>query len=353
MIPDTKKNIMIEGRKFSNEDFENESLPAFAQKSGFHLKLLEFLKDWFSDADTVEVKTSGSTGESKIMQVSKQKMMNSACLTCDFLGLKPNDKALLCLPLEYIAGKMMVVRAIMAKLDLHAVEPDGNPLSEIKKTDFALAAMIPLQVYNSLNNREKKLKKIKNIIIGGGSIDATLEKKLQPLTHNIYSSYGMTETLSHIALRKLNGNDKSPYYKPFRSVKISLSEDNALIIDAPLVSDNILYTNDIAEIFPDGSFRITGRKDNMINSGGIKIHPEVIENILKPLIDKPFAITSLPDEKLGEIVALVAENQIDESIFNNLRKHYKPRKIIVIDKIPMTETGKIKRQTLKNLLTSC
>ncbi|MDR3267369.1 MAG: AMP-binding protein, partial [Tannerella sp.] len=287
MIQNTKEKIIIEGKEFSSEDFRKEILPVFAQKSGFHLQLFEFLKDWFSDNDTVEVKTSGSTGEPKIIQVSKQKMITGAKLTCNFLGLKTNDKAMLCLPLDYIAGKMVVIRAITAQLDLYLVEPDGNPLSEIKKTDFAFVAMTPLQVYNSLNNNAIKLERIKNIIIGGGAIEAILEEKLQPLTNNIYSSYGMTETLSHIALRRINGKDKSPNYKPFESVKLSLSKDNTLIIEAPLVSDNILYTNDIAEIFPDGSFNITGRKDNIINSGGIKIQPEVVENLLQPFIDSP------------------------------------------------------------------
>jgi O-succinylbenzoic acid--CoA ligase len=313
--------------------------------------LFEFLKDWFSDSDTVDVKTSGSTGKPKTIQASKQKMVNSARLTCDFLGLKANDKTLLCLPLDYIAGKMVVIRAITAELDLYPVEPDGNPLSEMKETAFAFAAMIPLQVYNSLNNRIRELENIRNIIIGGGMIDAILEEKLQLLTNNIYSSYGMTETLSHIALRRLNGKGKSPNYMTFDSVKISLSENNTLIIDAPLVSDNILYTNDIAEIFPDGSFNITGRIDNVINSGGIKIQPEVVENLLRPLIGIPFAIASLPDKKLGEIVVLVAENQIDHYTFSHLPKYYIPRKIIVVNKIPVSETGKIKRQSLKDLLS--
>jgi O-succinylbenzoic acid--CoA ligase len=350
MIAKNHKSIKIEGKTYSNTDFKHGSAFVFAQKSEFHLKLFEFLKDWFSEEDTIEVKTSGSTGTPKTICIPKQKMINSARLTCHFLGLEPNDKALLCLPLKYIAGKMMVVRAIVANLDLYSVEPDGNPLSGIKEIDFAFAAMIPLQVYNSLNNRKKELENIRNIIIGGGAIDEILEEKLQFLKNNIYSSYGMTETLSHIALCKLNGYDKSSNYKPFDSVKLSLSENNTLMIDAPLVSDNILYTTDIAKIFPDGSFKITGRKDNIINSGGIKIQPEVIEDTLKSLINDPFAISSLPDEKLGEIVVLVAEDQINESILNLLPQYYKPRKIIVVDKIPMTETGKIKRQDLKNLL---
>jgi O-succinylbenzoic acid--CoA ligase len=296
------------------------------------------------------VKTSGSTGTPKNMQVSKQKMINSANLTCDFLRLRPENKALLCLPLKYIAGKMMVVRAIVAELDLIPVQPDGNPLNHFNNFSFDFAAMIPLQIYNLLNNNPKQLQNIKNVLIGGSSIDMRLEEQLQPFTNNFYASYGMTETLSHIALRRLNGKDKSPYYNPFNSVKLSLSEDKTLIINAPLVADNILHTNDIAEIFEDGSFQILGRKDNIINSGGIKIQPEIIENILSSLINISFAITSLPDEKLGEIVVLVTEKKISKSLFKDLPKYCQPRKIIIIDKIPITETGKIKRKELRELL---
>ncbi|MDR2147635.1 MAG: AMP-binding protein [Tannerella sp.] len=342
--------IMIEGCVYRSDDFRNDIIPSFVNKSDFHLQLFQFLKEWFSEAPTVTVKTSGSTGTPKQLQVSRQKMINSATLTCNFLHLKYGDKALLCLPLDYIAGKMMVVRAIVAELDLFAVQPDGNPLDSFNHFSFDFAAMIPLQVYNSLDNNPKQLENIKNVLIGGGAIDSQLEERLQPFTNNFYASYGMTETLSHIALRKLNGKDKSPYYKPFDSVKLTLDKDNSLIINAPLVADNILYTHDVAEIFTDGSFQIIGRKDNIINSGGIKIQPEVIEKMLTPLIDNPFAITSLPDEKLGEAVVLVTEKQIGKSLLKDLPKYCQPRKIIVLDKIPMTETGKIKRKELQDLL---
>ena len=342
--------IMIEGCVYHSDIFKNALIPSFAVKSDFHFQLFQFLKDWFSDPPTLAVKTSGSTGIPKPLQVLKQKMINSAHLTCDFLHLKSGDKALLCLPLDYIAGKMMVVRAIVVGLDLYAVQPDGNPLSGFKDFSFDFAAMVPLQVYNSLDSNPVQLENIKNILIGGGAIDRRLEEQLQIFSNNFYASYGMTETLSHIALRKLNGKDKSFNYKPFNSVELSLSEDEALIINAPLIADHLLYTNDIAKIFEDGSFQIIGRKDNIINSGGIKIQPEVIENLLSSVIDMPFAITSLPDEKLGEIVILVAEKQIGKSLFKDLPKYCQPRKIIIIDKIPMTETGKIKRRELRELL---
>lgn len=341
-------NITIEGLTYSWRDFFEKKTPPVFLGSEFHFKLYEFLKEWYSDIPMLNVKTSGSTGRPKEMKVSKQRMLQSARLTCRFLELKAGDKVLLCMPIDFIAGKMIVVRALFAGLDLFIVPPCGHPLSGTD-INFDFAAMIPLQVFNSMNNEKEKLRlsKIKSLIIGGGSIDTQLENMLKEMPNAIYSTYGMTETLSHIALRRLNGINASEYYTPVSSVSLSLDDDGALIIDAPLVSDKKLYTNDIAEINEEGNFIIKGRRDNIINSGGIKIQPEIVEQELKSLIgDIPFAISSLPDEKLGEKPVLVIEKNIDESIFNNLPKYHKPRQIC-IDSIPLTETGKINRKQLK------
>jgi O-succinylbenzoic acid--CoA ligase len=158
--------------------------------------------------------------------------MQSAQLTCSFLNLKKGDSALLCMPLNYIAGKMVVVRALIAGLDLYAVTPSGNPLKDLHQ-EFSFAAMIPLQVFNSLQSDTEKLRlsNIKNLIIGGGSIDPQIEEAVKNFPHKVYSTYGMTETLSHIALRQLNGEKTSDRYFPFDSVALSVSEDNALIIE--------------------------------------------------------------------------------------------------------------------------
>jgi len=343
--------VTIEGGIYLPEAFKGKGLPGFALKSDFHHKLYQFLHDWFSRSPFLKVKTSGSTGSPKTMMVEKSRMMQSAKLTCSFLGLERNDKALLCMSLDYIAGKMMVVRALVAGLDLYPVTPSGNPLVD---TDIAFdfSAMTPMQVYNSLqgNTERKRLADIKKLIIGGGTIDDEMAKELQPFPNAIYSTYGMTETLSHIALRKINGKNASENYMPFQSVNISLSDDNTLIIDAPLVSGERLYTNDIAVINDDGSFCILGRIDNVINSGGVKIQTEELERMLKPYIDGAFAITALPDAKFGEIVVLLVEKEIGGSAFKvELPNYYDPKKVIKVDAIPYTETGKIDRSKAKEL----
>ena len=317
------------------------------------MSLEEFLLEWRSDSPYVEVKTSGSTGEPKRMMVEKRRMMNSARITCDFLGLKPGDTALLCMSLDYIAGKMMVVRSIERNLKLITVEPSGHPLAEDSKYD--LVAMVPMQVYNSLQVPEEKerLMQIKHLIIGGGAIDETMEEELRDFPNAIWSTYGMTETLSHIALRRLNGKEASEWYEPFPSVKVRLNEEGCLVIDAPEVCEETLVTNDIAEIEASGRrFRILGRKDNVICSGGIKIQTEEVERTLKPYLDAPYMISKRPDPKFGEIVVLLTEGDISdarETCERILPKYQQPKDYLRVDSIPLTETGKPARKEAEKL----
>lgn len=317
------------------------------------MSLEEFLLEWRSDSPYVEVKTSGSTGEPKRMMVEKRRMMNSARITCDFLGLKPGDTALLCMSLDYIAGKMMVVRSIERNLKLITVEPSGHPLTEDSKYD--LVAMVPMQVYNSLQVPEEKerLMQIKHLIIGGGAIDESMEEELRDFPNAIWSTYGMTETLSHIALRRLNGKEASEWYEPFPSVKVRLNEEGCLVIDAPEVCEETLVTNDIAEIEASGRrFRILGRKDNVICSGGIKIRTEEVERTLKPYLDAPYMISKRPDPKFGEIVVLLTEGDISdarEACERILPKYLQPKDYFRVDRIPLTETGKPARKEAEKL----
>lgn len=319
------------------------------------MSLDEFLAEWNNDSDYVHVQTSGSTGAPKPMLVEKQRMLNSARITCDFLGLREGDTALLCMSLDYIAGKMMVVRALERRLLLITVAPSGHPLADLSPQLSALsfAAMVPMQVYNALQVPAEceRLKQIRHLIIGGGAIDDALAAALKSFPHHVWSTYGMTETLSHIALRRLNGPDASDYYTPFPSVKVSLNDESCLVIDAPLVCSERLVTNDIAEL-SEGRFRILGRKDNVICSGGIKIQTEQVERQLRPYLSQPFLITKRPDEKFGEVVVLLTEGPVDEAravCERILPKYYQPKAYLHVDKIPLTETGKPARKQAEDL----
>ena len=311
------------------------------------MTLDEFLTEWNNESDMIFVHTSGSTGNPKPMYVEKKRMLNSARITCDFLGLCPGDTAFLCMPLDYIAGKMLVVRSIERKLNLVSVTPSGHPLKDISLSfdKPSLAAMVPLQVYNSLNvaAEAETLRSFTHLIIGGGAIDDELAKALRSFPNHVWSTYGMTETLSHIALRRLNGDGASEWYTPFDSVDVSQNEDGCLVIDAPLVHDGKLVTNDIVEL-KDGKFRILGRKDNVICSGGIKIQMEEVEHALRPYMESNFMITKRSDKKFGEIVVLITENdniaEVEAICKRVLPKYWCPHDYLHIESIPLTETGK-------------
>ena len=313
-----------------------------------------FLDEWNNDSEYVEVKTSGSTGEPKRMMVEKRRMLNSARITCDFLGLKQGDTALLCMSTDYIAGKMMVVRSIERGLQLITVPPSGHPLGAANNYQLSFAAMVPMQVYNSLQVPEEKerLKQIKHLIIGGGAIDEAMERELRTFPNAVWSTYGMTETLSHIALRRISGPDASDWYTPFSSVEITQNADGCLVINAPEVCAETLVTNDIVEIV-NNRFRILGRKDNVICSGGIKLQIEEIERELKPYVRVPYIISKRKDEKFGEVVVLLTEGSTDEAkqiCEKVLPKYHIPKAYIHVDQIPLTETGKPARKTALDIV---
>jgi O-succinylbenzoic acid--CoA ligase len=320
------------------------------------MSLEEFLAEWRNESLYVEVKTSGSTGEPKRMLVEKQRMRASARITCDFLGLRSGDTALLCMPLDYIAGKMMVVRALERDLRLTTVEPSGHPLAAEQGDGYTFAAMVPMQVYNSLQVPEERerLKGIRHLIIGGGAIDEALAEELKLFPNNVWSTYGMTETLSHIALRRLSGPEASEWYTPFPSVGVSLSEDDCLVIDAPEVCKERLVTNDIAELATQSqTFRILGRKDNVICSGGIKIQAEEVERMLKAHLRVPYLISKKADRKFGEVVVLLTEGNVEEArtvCEAVLPKYQRPKAYVHVSEIPMTETKKPARRQAELLV---
>lgn len=349
-----QQTILIEDIPYSNWEIEMVRMNLPADNRSFRQELFSFLSEWFDSKPKLLVHTSGSTGRPKELWIEKESMMESACLTCSFLGLQKNDTALLCMPLRYIAGKMVVVRALVAGLNLLPAPPSGHPLKDMKEAP-AFAAMIPMQVYNSLQVPEEKalLQQIKHLIIGGGAIEPQLAHELKDFPHAVWSTYGMTETLSHIALRRLNGPEASDWYTPFDNVHIRLSPEGTLIIHAPQVCEKELITNDIAEINDRLQFHILGRKDNTINSGGIKIQIEQVEAALKEHLHQPFLITSTPDEKFGEIIVLLLEGEVPDNIETIceqiLPAYWRPKRIVPVFQIPLTETGKPDRAIAKIL----
>lgn len=327
------------------------------------LEVHTFLVEWFNEKSFVEVKTSGSTGSPKVIQLQKKHMINSAIATGDYFNLPENTTALLCMSPNYIAGKMMLVRALTLGWQLDIVEATSSPLKNIeKKYDFS--AMVPLQLNNSL----EEIHKIKKLIIGGGVVSNELLNKIQHIKTEVFATYGMTETITHIAVKKLNvissAVEKSKgvesYYKALPNIKISVDKRSCLIIGAPNVSDSLIITNDVVELVSSTEFKWLGRFDSIINSGGIKLIPEQIEEKLSAFINQRFFVAGISDEELGEKLILIIEssNVLSENVIRNsvknlqsLSKFEIPKEIYFIQNFIETPTGKVNRkETLERIL---
>ncbi len=339
-----KLNDHVFFNKYDLLDFTKLNLPV----------VYTFLKDWFDFSEFIEVKTSGSTGKPKQIKLKKEFMINSAMATGKFFDLQKNTTALLCMPVEYIAGKMMLVRAMVLGWHLDIEEVTSNPLKSIdKKYDFS--AMVPLQLYKSLDT----IHLVKKLIVGGGAVSDDLISKIKNVPTEIYATYGMTETITHIAIKPLNkpafkkiGFDN--YYQTVPGVSITKNSKDCLIINAPKISDNQIITNDLVSIISNNKFDWLGRSDNIINSGGIKLIPEQIELNLSKYIKQRFFIAGLPDDVLGEKVVLFVEGPnfaLDLKEFANiLTKYEMPKSIYFIDNFVETKTKKIQRQKTLDLL---
>lgn len=355
MIPSYKKihnQLKINGFCFNRERLLNMGVAYIKEGEPFMQSIGTFLLNWLDHHDYIEAYTSGSTGIPKKIQLKKQHMVHSALATGEYLGLKPGNAALCCLPADFIAGKMMLVRAIVLGLDLEIVQPSSMPLA-LTERNFDFCAMIPMQASKSIYS----LNRIKKLLLGGGAVDEDLELKLSQLHSQVYASYGMTETISHVAIRKVNHTqDKTKTYEAMPNVRFSVDERNCLVVDAPRISDHLIHTNDVVELFSPTSFKWVGRQDNMINSGGFKIFPESVELKMKSYIKEPYFITQEEDETYGNIAVLYIQSSAglyDDLLLRlhqdkQILRYEIPKKIYYVPHFEMTETHKIKRsETVK------
>jgi O-succinylbenzoic acid--CoA ligase len=310
----------------------------------FEKEIGVFLFDWFDNKSYIELSTSGTTGVPKRIRIEKQAMVHSALATGDFFDLHPGDKALHCLSTKYIAGKMMFVRSFILGLDLDYVSPSSHPMEE-NTAQYDFVAMVPLQVENSL----KELKNVKKLIVGGAKMSSDLEKSLFQLKTKIYETYGMTETITHIAAKEIG--EKAFTILP--EVKIHQDNRKCLVIDAPKISSETIITNDIVELVNENQFIFLGRIDNVINSGGVKLIPEQIEAKLTGKINSRFFVAGIPDPVLGEKLVLIiegADQNLDETVFDGLDKFEKPKAVFYVPEFTETLNGKIKRKEIKDNL---
>jgi O-succinylbenzoic acid--CoA ligase len=305
------------------------------------IDILDFLKVWNSDSENFTSSTSGSTGVPKIIKIKKKYAINSARLSIDFFNLQPSQNALLCMSPRFIGSKMMIIRAIIAKMKLYCVEASSNPSKDLKgslKIDFApMIAMQALEVINNSHSIE-----FNKILIGGSAVSDSFVDKISNSKIEFYSSYGMTETLSHIAIRKINGSNSSKFYALLPRIEINLNSDSRLSITSNDLGIQDLLTNDCALIHQNNEFEIIGRFDNVVNSGGVKLHLEVIEKKISQINSAEFILTKSPDEKLGERLVMLTVSKM-EFDFSNLSKYEIPKEVIHVREILKNENGKALR----------
>jgi len=343
------ESIIINGVRYTRQNVEQLIQPELLVDSWWNAAG-HFLQNWFDDSEFITVNTSGSTGTPKSILLSKKSMMNSARMTNQFFHLTNESVGLLCLPVSYIAGKMMMVRALVSGFQLLAVEPSANPFVNLHEhVDFA--AITPYQLIHSACSLLQK--SVGKIIVGGGPVTATLEVLSENIPSELYETYGMTETCSHIALRRFNGKDRSDYFAILDGVTILQDARGCLAISAPRLLTEEIQTNDIVELKGTTSFRWLGRADATINSGGIKIHPEQVEKKLEGLIPTPYFISSLPDEVFENIVVLVVESdeystllleKLKVQLEKELSKYEIPKHIYFLPSFIYSESNKVLRK---------
>jgi O-succinylbenzoic acid--CoA ligase len=312
---------------------------------------IRFLMDWNSAKPLFKVMSSGTTGKAKELEFDRSSLEQSALISINTFTLKPGDILFHALPLSFIAGKMMLVRAIIGKMKLYIVEPSANPLENLS-TQIDFAAFTPHQLQSIISNSPEKLNLITTIIIGGSKLDLLLEKKLQAFDCKVYETFGMSETLTHFAVRKLKKTSENLSFEVLDGFDWGINEESCLWVSAAHLPHSPIQTNDLIEVIDKLHFIWLGRKDNVINSGGIKVYPETIERKFLPFISVPFIITKQKDEQLGEKVVLLIEEKNRGSIdfqkldFSMLTKYERPREIKYINRFPLNKNGKINRSLL-------
>ena len=358
------RNIILDGKRFEAEELQKMTSPLSWKND-----IYEFIQEWLDEKSTIQAKTSGTTGTPKTILLQKNKMVASALKTGQYFNLEENAKALLCLSPNYIAGKMMIVRAFVLGLDLVLVKPSGNPLKNTYFDKIDFAAMVPLQALNSVQNEKERqqFRKIKKTIIGGGVVSKSLLNLLQKENNNFYATYGMTETITHIAVKKLSSGslqlptkkEQSEFFETLPNVQIKIDHRGCLVINAPDVAEEKVTTNDLVEIISPTKFKWLGRFDNIINTGGVKVIPENVEALLGKYLERRFFISSQPDEVLGERIILLIEGaifskkekeELSDFMKNNLTKFSIPKAVFFIERFVETDSGKVKRTATTKLL---
>jgi O-succinylbenzoic acid--CoA ligase len=359
-------SLLLNGRKFSYDAIRQYPAMLDAPVNGYEARVLDFIRQWLNGVQEFVLTTSGSTGTPQPITLRRRQLEASARRTGDFFDLGPGDRALVCLNCEYIGGMMMLVRGLERQMHLTIVEPAADPLTLVPPTaEFDFAAFVPLQLRTLLDNGQApRLNQMKTILVGGATVDSTLQKALQPLQVPVLHTYGMTETCSHVALRRLNGPEASSSYRILSGIAAGQDTRGCLTLRGDVTDDQLIVTNDRVQLLDDHSFEWLGRADFTINSGGVKVQAEKVELVLEVALaelgqPRRCFVAGRPHERLGEQVTAFVEGpalapplekQLHTLLEARLDKYERPRQLTYLPAFQTTATGKLDRPgTLRGL----
>ena len=352
---------ILNGQHYSENEllsFLSESISS-GNLEQWQSEIYSFILNFFNEQITLLQKTSGTTGDPKTIVLSREAMIHSAKMTLDYFHLEPGNTALLCLPIHYIAGKMMIIRALVGGLDLIIAEPSGNPMKNIDQA-IHFGAMVTLQVYESTMH-PGKLDLIEKLIVGGGELSPDLLTEINKLSYtSVYESFAMSETYTHFAIRQINGDSPAPIFKCLNGVEIEQDERACLIVDIPGITQGKIISNDLVEIYSKDEFKWLGRIDNVINTGGIKIIPEILEKKISENLGLSLLLIGIPDRRLGQKLIMIVEgdeealrqDQIIEKLKTILKRNEIPKEIRIIKKFPRNKSMKVDRRVLMKMVSN-
>jgi O-succinylbenzoic acid--CoA ligase len=340
-----KGQISINGKRYSADHVRAIVADGSVEMPDSLAEVFEFLANWYDDSDYILQQTSGSTGTPSAIKLKKQNMWHSAKSTNTFFSLIPESNILLALPAAYIAGKMMILRALAGSMNLHVVHPSGTP--EIPDKNFSFAAFVPMQLENLLESGIQ-CQHIETIILGGAEVSENLIEIAGGLSSRVYATYGMTETCSHIAVRRLNGSNPDEFYRTLPGVQATLDTEGRICINAPKYSPGTVHTTDLGIIPEPGMLGVVGRDDFIINSGGVKINPFPWEHYFQKQIQKIVLLIPVPDKRLGNRAVVIIEAEETEALRNKVKEiiiHL--RKDVPLDREPVFLSEFPRNQSLK------
>ncbi|SET55272.1 AMP-binding protein [Hymenobacter actinosclerus] len=361
-LPDS---LLLNGREFYYADIRQYPAQAPAELNGYEARVLDFVRQWLNGAQEFTLTTSGSTGPPQPVHFRRQQLEASARRTGDYFDLGPGERLLVCLNCEYVGGLMMLVRGLERRMHLTIVEPQANPLALVAPdASFDFTALVPLQLRALLAaGQAPRLNQLRAILVGGAPVEAGLAHEIEELTVPVYLTYGMTETASHIALRRLNGPQANSAYQVLPGIAVAQDERGCLTVRADVTNDELIITNDLIRLAPDArSFEWLGRADFIINSGGVKVPAEKVERVLELALmelglNRRAFVAGRPDERLGQQVTAFIEGgalpetqqqQLRELLGQRLDRYEQPRQLVFVPEFQTTASGKLDRKaTLK------